>query len=139
LVDGERVLGRLRRLDALLEILETARAAGEDAYLSDRDLRLRTERALQLALQVCIDVGAHVISELGVDAPESYRGVFATLANAEVLEPRLAERLGMAAGLRNLLVHGYADLDDRQVWAALGRLDDLRAFAAAVARAVDER
>ena len=38
-----------------------------------------------------------------------------------------------AAGLRNRLVHGYADLDDAQVFAALESLDDLRAFARAAA------
>jgi uncharacterized protein YutE (UPF0331/DUF86 family) len=32
--------------------------------------------------------------------------------------------------MRNILVHGYLELDDAKVWDALGRLDDLRAFAA---------
>ncbi len=54
-----------------------------------------------------------------------------------MLDHQLAGRLEAAAGLRNLLVHGYARLDDRQVWDALGRLDDLRAFAAAALAAAE--
>jgi uncharacterized protein YutE (UPF0331/DUF86 family) len=50
----------------------------------------------------------------------------------------LAGRLGEASGQRNLLVHGYADIDDAQIWSSLARLDDLRAFAAAAERAVSE-
>lgn len=135
MVDPDRIRDRLTRLDALLVILEGVRTQGEERYLGDEDLRLKTERALQLAIQVCIDVAAHVTSELGLTAPQTYREAFAGLAGAGLVDGGLADRLGDAAGLRNLLVHGYGDLDDRRVWAALDRLDDLRAFAAAVARA----
>ena len=41
-----------------------------------------------------------------------------------------------AAGLRKLLVHGYAEVDDRKVWDALADLDHLRDFAVAVSRAI---
>lgn len=42
----------------------------------------------------------------------------------------LSERLGEAVGMRNILVHGYLEVDDGAVWDALDRLDDLRLFAA---------
>lgn len=35
------------------------------------------------------------------------------------------------------VVHMYLDVDDREIFAALGRLDDLRAFAVVVQRPVD--
>src|SRR4051794_17527393 len=137
LVDRERILDRLGRLDPLLQLLDEVRAGDRDAYLTDQDTRLRTERALQLALQIVIDVGAHLVSELGLSPPRDYRGVFASLCDGGVIDKELARRLGDAAGLRNLLVHGYAELDDLQIWRALERLDDLRAFAASAARAAE--
>ncbi|MDQ3090237.1 MAG: DUF86 domain-containing protein [Actinomycetota bacterium] len=36
--------------------------------------------------------------------------------------------------MRNILVHEYLEIDPRQVWRALGRLDDLRTFADASRR-----
>ncbi|MBA3867430.1 MAG: DUF86 domain-containing protein [Solirubrobacterales bacterium] len=62
-------------------------------------------------------------------APSDYRAVFESLRTAG-LEPELSERLGDAVGMRNILVHGYLEVDDGAVWDALGRLDDLRRFAA---------
>jgi uncharacterized protein YutE (UPF0331/DUF86 family) len=135
LVDSERIFERLARLDSLVALLEDVRVGGADRYLTDLDTRLRAERALQLALQITIDVGAHLVSEIGAPPPSDYRGVFSSLRDAGLIEEELAGRLGDAAGLRNLLVHGYAELDDRQVWRALERLDDLRAFAAAAVAA----
>lgn len=38
------------------------------------------------------------------------------------------------AGMRNILVHEYLEIDPRHVWRALGRLDDLRTFADASRR-----
>jgi uncharacterized protein YutE (UPF0331/DUF86 family) len=52
------------------------------------------------------------------------------------LQAKLATQHRKAAGLRNLLVHGYAEVDDRKVWEALAGLDDLRDYAAAVNRAI---
>jgi uncharacterized protein YutE (UPF0331/DUF86 family) len=137
LVDSERIFERLARLDSLLRLLDEVQAAGEDAYIGDLHTRLRSERALQLSLQITIDVGAHLVSELGLAPPDEYRGIFPSLRDGGLIERDLAARLADAAGLRNLLVRGYADLDDRQVWRALGRLDDLRAFAAAARAAAD--
>lgn len=137
MVDPETIRDRLGRLDPLLGILEAAHEGGEDAYRSDRDLQLRVERALQLALQICIDVGAHLVVELGLTPPSDYRGVFTALGSAGQIDAELAERLALASGLRNILVHEYVDLDDSLVFAALSRLDDLREFARAAEAAAE--
>jgi uncharacterized protein YutE (UPF0331/DUF86 family) len=131
LVDAESVSLRLQRLDSLLRVLDEARERGEDALVSDVHLQLEVERALQVAIQICIDVGAHLVSGLGQPPPGDYRGVFAALGVAGVVEADLAKRLGDAARLRNLLVHDYGEIDHRLLWRSLGQLDDLRAFAAA--------
>jgi uncharacterized protein YutE (UPF0331/DUF86 family) len=138
LVDPERVRDRLGRLSRMLSVLEAVRGAGKEAYLDDLDMRLKSERALQLAVQICIDIGAHLIAELGLDQPDDYRGVFEVLKRADLIDADLADSLGEAAGQRNLLVHGYADIEDTQIWASLARLDDLRAFAAAAERAISD-
>lgn len=129
MVDAESVATRLDRLSQLLEQLEEIRAGGRDAYERDFRTRLAAAHAVQLAVQVCIDIGAHLIAEQGLDAPTDYRGVFENL-KAAGLEPELSERLGEAVGMRNILVHGYLEVDDGAVWDALDRLDDLRLFAA---------
>lgn len=49
----------------------------------------------------------------------------------------LAKRMAAAAGMRNILVHGYLDVDDDAVWNALAELDDMRQFAATVQQMLD--
>lgn len=131
MVDTPSVDSRLEHLDALVTELDAIRSGGRDAYMSEWRTRLAAEHALQLAIQTCIDVGAHMVSELGLKTPADYRGVFESLCPAG-LDAELAQRLAAAAGMRNILVHGYLDVDDEAVWNALDRLDDLRVFAAAV-------
>jgi uncharacterized protein YutE (UPF0331/DUF86 family) len=126
----------LEHLGELLTELDAIRDGGRDAYMAEWRTRLAAEHALQLAIQTCIDVGAHVVSELGLKAPADYRGVFESLCPAG-LDASLAERLAAAAGMRNILVHGYLDVDDEAVWNALAGLSDLRDFAATVQRIVD--
>jgi uncharacterized protein YutE (UPF0331/DUF86 family) len=128
LVDPEGVEDRLDRLNELLDQLEQIHAGGREAYLADFRDRLAAQHAIQLAIQVCIDIGAHLIAELGPKMPADYRGVFAAL-EGEGLNADLASRLADAAGMRNVLVHGYLDVDDEAVWGALEHLDDLREFA----------
>lgn len=136
MVDAESVSSRLDRLDELLRELDAIRAGGRDAYMAEWRTRLATEHALQLAIQTCIDVSAHMVSELGLKTPADYRGVFESLRPAG-LDPQLAERLAAAAGMRNILVHGYLDVDDDTVWNALAQLDDLRQFAATAQQMID--
>lgn len=137
MVDVERIDSRLDRLEHLIELLDEVRAGGLDAYLADERLRAMTERWLQLAIQTCIDIGAQLVSELAVDPPADYAGVFRSLAAAGHIETDLGDALAAAAGQRNVLVHMYMDIDDREVFAALERLDELRRFAAAAQALAD--
>lgn len=132
MVDDGRVEARLRRLEELIERLEAVRTGGVDAYLADAELRAMTERWLEVAIQVCIDLGTQVVTELSARAPSNYADIFKILGDKDLLPDDLAGRLGDAARQRNLLVHLYLEVDDRAVFASLAYLDDLRRFAAFV-------
>lgn len=98
--------------------------------------QLAAQHALQQAIQICVDIGAHVITELGLATPQDYRSVFHELRSAG-LDPELADRLAEATGMRNILVHGYLDVDDDIVWAALFELDDLYKFTSEIKRLLE--
>jgi uncharacterized protein YutE (UPF0331/DUF86 family) len=136
LVDAESQLARLAQLERLIDQLERVRSGGEAAYLADEDLRMMSERRLELAIQICIDIGAHLVSELSAPPPSDYAGIFRSLADSGHLDRDLGASLSDAARQRNLLIHLYLEIDDSKVFAALEHLDDLRAFAAVVERLV---
>ncbi len=134
LVDVDRVEARLQRLEQLIERLDEVRQAGEGAYLDDAQARAAAERWLQLAIQICIDLGTQLVSEQSARPPSDYAEVFEILGEKGVLSKDLALRMGNAARQRNLIVHLYMEIDDRAVFASLSYLDDLREFATAVER-----
>jgi uncharacterized protein YutE (UPF0331/DUF86 family) len=137
LVDDDRASLRLRRLERLVENLDEIRAKGEAAYLSDEGLRAMAERWLELAVQICIDLGTQVLAERSGPTPSDYADVFKTLGREGLIETSLAERLAEAAKQRNLLVHVYLEIDDRRVFESLSHLEDLRRFASFVEEQLD--
>lgn len=59
------------------------------------------------------------------------------LADQGVIDSELAGRLARAAGFQNLLIHQYADIDDKRVVGNLDSLDDLDGFVTSVLGWVD--
>lgn len=93
------------------------------------------ERNLQLALECAIDVGEMLISWKRWERPEENRDVFRILGEHGFLDRDLARRLADAAGMRNVLVHRYGELDAAKVrHAILHDLKDLEEFAREVER-----
>lgn len=137
MVDADRVEARIQRLEELIERLDEVRRAGEDAYLADERQRAATERWLQVAVQICIDLGTQLVSEQSARPPSDYAEVFKILGETGVIPSELAQRLADAAKQRNLIVHLYLEIDDRSVFASLAHLDDLREFAASLQRLAD--
>ncbi len=131
------------RVRQLLETLATYRARRTElaawplpAYL--RDQAYAGRYLVQASAQICIDVANHLISAEGWRVPRDFRDAFTVLEERGVIDPPLAERLRALAGLRNRLVHLYAEVDDALVHRALrDGLDDLERFARAVAALVE--
>lgn len=96
------------------------------------------ERFLQVAIQACIDVATHILASRAVPIPDEYAQAFLQLGDEGLLPQDLAERMASAARFRNVLVHAYTDVDAALVFAGLGRLDDLEAFALHISRALDD-
>jgi uncharacterized protein YutE (UPF0331/DUF86 family) len=132
LVEAESVRRRLREVDRRVGLLEAIRAGGRDAFLADVGRQAQAERHLQLAIQSAIDVALHLVAEDSAATPETYGSAFTLLAEQGPLGRELAEQLCRATGLRNVLVHGYLDVDPSRVWEHLEHLGDLRDFALAV-------
>jgi uncharacterized protein YutE (UPF0331/DUF86 family) len=86
-----------------------------------------------LARPEVIDVASHIVSDERLGEPETNRDLFDLLVRARKLPEALASSLRDMAGFRNILVHGYQEVDLGIVEDVLKHhLDDLLAFVAAV-------
>jgi uncharacterized protein YutE (UPF0331/DUF86 family) len=116
------------RLEPYRPELLSGRTWGDGIYLVFSDVAGAAECALDLA--------NHLIADQGWRTPTTYREVFEILAEQSVLDAKLAEQMQAWAGLRNVLVHVYLEIDHDRIHAMItGELDQLEAFAAAISRA----
>lgn len=134
MVDAGLVEARVQRLEEVVERLDEVRQAGEDLYLADEERRAAAERWLQVAVQICIDLGTQLVTDQSTPPPSDFGKVFRILGVKGVIPTNLAQRLAGAAKQHHLIMHLYLEVDDRAVFASLAHLDDLREFAANVER-----
>lgn len=120
----------LRELRSLARPEEIGRDVREDRFV---------EHTLQLAVQAALDVASHVVSSERLGEPRTNRELFEILARNRWLPAPLAARLQDMAGFRNVLVHGYAEVDPRIVRDVVeNRLGDLVAFADEIRRRIGQ-
>jgi uncharacterized protein YutE (UPF0331/DUF86 family) len=101
------------------------------------DLRERrfVEHTLQIAIQAALDVASHIVSDERLGEPRTSRELFDLLERAAWVPAPLAKTLRNMVGFRNVLVHGYDDVDVAIVRDVVEhRLDDLLQFVALVRR-----
>jgi uncharacterized protein YutE (UPF0331/DUF86 family) len=87
------------------------------------------ERLIELLVEAASSAAFHILSVLEGTSPTSYRDAFRRLGELELIEHDLCQRLQLMAGMRNILVHGYEQVDHDIVYSAIGPcLDDMGAF-----------
>lgn len=128
MVDPVRLARLLQRLGEQLAILRQRSAEDRAALRADEARLSGTKYRFVTAIETVLDVAHHLLaSELWGPAEDSADAV-RLLARHGVIDAELAERLARATGFRNVLVHGYAEVDDDRVIAQLDELDDLERF-----------
>ncbi len=129
------------RLSALAEYLKELRGFREvpkERFVREGALHHLAERYLHLATECAIDIAHHLISDLALPIPQTYKQSFDTLAKEGLLSGDLAERLKGWVGFRNILVHVYLAIDHGLSYdAILDDLGDLEEFAACAARELE--
>ena len=97
-----------------------------------REIRF-VEHTLQIAIQAALDVASHIVSDNRLGEPRTNREVFDLLGRHGWLVPSLVGVLRDMGGFRNVLVHGYVEVDVSVVRDVLDRhLPDFEAFVAAI-------
>jgi len=137
LIDQDIIVKRLEKLNQYLQLLEQLGKKTEQQFVNDPFVHGNAERYLQLAIQTCLDIGNHILANRATKTPDEYRDIFILLGEHDLLPKTLAEKMAPMAGLRNILVHDYLDIDLKKLYLLLkNNLDDFRAFAKAISKKV---
>jgi uncharacterized protein YutE (UPF0331/DUF86 family) len=126
----EVVRERLRKLRSALRNLEDICRVEKKEFLSDYRHQWLAERGLLLAAEAVLDCGNHILAGAFNLHPADYEDVIAKLGEQGVIPDEMRERLRGLGGFRNVLVHGYLDVDRGRGYEYLTtRLGDFTSYA----------
>ena len=134
-MDKDVINRKLESLRRCIARITSKMPITQEALRSNYDLQDIIALNLERAVQICVDMAAHVISETEVPPPSTMAESFARLAELQVLPPQLAESLQKAVAFRNILIHNYTDINwDIVADIVTHRLTDFVRFAQAIDR-----
>ncbi len=127
MTDPELVAKKLAFIETC--VAELKRLADPKAIATDIREERFVEHTLQIAIQAAQDVASHIVSDERLGEPRTNRELFDLLGRHKWLDEAQASLLSNMVGFRNILVHGYGDLDLAVVRDILeNHLDDLLLF-----------
>ncbi|MDI6811629.1 MAG: DUF86 domain-containing protein [archaeon] len=79
-------------------------------YSDDLRLQSISERNLQVCIETITDLANVIIAKKGLRVPSTYKDTVKVLQEDGILSKKLAQDLEELVGLRNIIVHAYADI-----------------------------
>jgi uncharacterized protein YutE (UPF0331/DUF86 family) len=132
-MDRELINQKLESLRRALQRVSDKCPKSVKILASDFDAQDIVSLNLTRAVQLCIDIGSHLIACTDYPPPTTMGQVFEVMNKAGFIDAKLTERMKKAVGFRNLAVHNYDAINWAIVYAiATQHLDDFKAFARAV-------
>lgn len=138
-MDRQVIEQKLESLRRCLMRIETKCPPTVALLAADPDAQDIVSLNLTRAIQLAVDIGAHLVAQMDAPPPDTMGQTFDRLAEAGVIDPELAMRLKKVVGFRNIAVHNYEVLD----WAiahsiCTHRLVDFADYAKAVLAQLDK-
>lgn len=129
MVDSDLILAKAGSVKRHLGRVIEKRNTGLQTFLEDIDRQESVLFNLQMAVQNCIDIAAHIIGEEGFGVPGSTSEMFYLLEENGYLDRNITEKMIKAVGLRNLIVHEYSKIDLAKVFEiAQNDIEDLNEY-----------
>jgi len=128
-VDNKVIGEKLISLNRCLERIKLHIPTTVEALQNDFDAQDIISLNLQRAVQISVDIAAHILHEQTSTMAET----FLALSRHRLLDSQLASHLAKAVGFRNIAVHEYDTLDINILYSIVtNEIDCFYKFAAAV-------
>jgi len=110
---------RLRKLSEYVKLLKLLQKEKKEKFINDPFVYGNVERYLQLAIQSVIDISNHILSEHNINGISDYRDVIEKMGQEKFLPLEFAKHIAPMAGLRNILVHEYIEVEREKLYEIL--------------------
>ncbi|MDT8319518.1 MAG: DUF86 domain-containing protein [Xanthomonadales bacterium] len=106
-MDQVIVAQKLESLRRCVQRVEDKTPSNVERLVEDPDIQDILVLNLTRAVQLCVDIGSHVISTSDTPAPTTMGDVFSALLKLGAITAPTCESLQKAVGFRNVTVHNY--------------------------------
>jgi len=103
LVDKNLILRKISELEEYITQLEELKDVTVEEYSKDWKIQRAVERTLQIAIELCVDIANHIISDEGWRVPVSYSDTFKVLKENKVIDDELFSIMERMARFRNII------------------------------------
>jgi len=112
---------RLKKLDDYLDYLERAQRYSYREFTDDPEHRRAVERVLHLSVEALTDMASHVVADDDLGSVDRARDLPDIFEEHGYVNEKLAATWKDMIGFRNVLVHGYVDIDPTDPWESKGK------------------
>ena len=138
-MDRDLVAAKLETLRRCIERVRARTPTSATELALDHDSQDILCINLERAVQACVDIAAHIVSDVDCEVPDTMAGCFDALQHHGAISRDTAVQMRRAVGFRNISVHAYQALDWAIVYSiATERLGDFRDFGLSVESLFEE-
>ncbi len=124
----KRILSKLDDMVRYIEELKMMLPSKEE-YLLDLVTRRACEKTVEAAIETLIDTAAMIVAAEKLGLPPDEESIFDLLGKKKILNSKLCKKSKELKGFRNILIHRYADTDNKLVYHNLkDHIDDFYDF-----------
>ena len=132
-MDETVILVKIESLKRCLDRIKTKIPHDAKQLSSDLDRQDIIILNLERAVQLCVDIAAHVLAELETKTPQTMSESFVGLFEQSIITEKTADSMRKSVGFRNIAVHEYQIISWDAVFAIVTKhLGDFRRFAGEV-------
>lgn len=118
-IDKKVIEEKLISLNRCLERIKLHTPITVEVLQTDFDAQDIISLNIQRAVQISVDIAAHILTEQLYEQASTMAETFLALSKHGLLDIHLASRLAKAVGFRNIAVHEYDTLDMNILYAII--------------------
>lgn len=132
-----RISEKVSDIKKTLLLLKDYGRRDDKSFLENEEAIRAARYSLIVLIEAATNIANHLCSRLLSKVPATYADTFLSLGEEEILDIKLSRNLAQMARFRNLLVHGYGEVDDQRMLKIIREdLTDVEGFLQQVAEIV---
>ena len=129
-MEREIILAKFESLEKCVRRIEAQNVSDARELEENLDKQEVIILNLQRAVQICVDIGNHVLLDFPSATPSTMSETFRKMRENNLIADKTCENLSKAVGFRNIAIHQYEDVDCKIIFSIVEKhLCDFREFA----------